>query len=64
MSTSVPTTAWTDPKREVEFTSGTAQSIADTTGQLLVDTAGVSVVDTGITATYMPATVWTEDDSE
>lgn len=64
MSTNVPATVWTDPVREVEFSSGAEVNIVDTVGQLLVDTVAVEVVDTGVTATYMPATTWTEDDSE
>jgi hypothetical protein len=64
MSTNVPTTTWIDPNNEVDFTSGTQITIVDTVGVTLVDTAGVTVVDTGVTATYMPATGWTEDDSE
>lgn len=64
MSANVPATVWQDPDQDVEYTVGDANSIVDPSGNTLVDPDGNQVIDTGVTADFIPATVWSEDDGE
>jgi hypothetical protein len=64
MSVDVPTTQWQDPNREVEYTVGDSNTIIDPDGNNLVDPSSNQIIDTGVTADYMAATGWSEDDSE
>lgn len=55
-------TVWQTPSGEGEFSTGTAQSLADPLGVALADPVGVSVVDTGQAFTDVPVTTWTASD--
>lgn len=61
--TNIPATPWQDPSREVEYTIGDASNIVDPLGDNLVDPNGNQVIDTGVTADYMAATDWEEDEA-
>ncbi len=64
MSVDIAATTWQDPFRQVEYEVGDTNDIVDPSGNYLVDPSGNQVIDTGVTADYMAASVWTEDDSE
>lgn len=64
MSVDVPVTIWQATDGLSEFSSEGTNDIVDTLGNNLVDTLGNQIVDTGVTQTMIPATEWTEDDSE
>jgi len=63
MSVGVPVTIYRDQSGLTEYTSEGANYIVDTTDTFLVDTNGDNIVDTGVLATLIPQTVWTEDNS-
>jgi hypothetical protein len=63
MSVDVPQTEWRDTNGLTEYSTGGVNNIVDTVGNFLVDPSSNFIVDTGVTATPIPATVWTEDDS-
>lgn len=57
-------TTWQDPSREVEYDIGGSNDIIDPSGNSLVDPSANQIIDTGVVADYMPATSWSQDDSE
>ena len=63
MATNVPVTIWRDTNGLTEYSSEGANDIADPLGNHLVDVLNNQIVDTGVTATPLPATVWTENDA-
>ena len=63
MATNVPQTVWRDQNGLVEYGSDGPNYIVDATDFYLVDPSGFYVTDTGITATLIPSTTWSEDDS-
>lgn len=58
-----PATTWVG-SQEQEYSQSTPNNIADVSGVMLVDASGVFVVDNGVTQVNLPATAWTEDDSQ
>lgn len=64
MSTDIPVTIWRNTDGFGEFSNTGVVDIVDTTGTDLVDTTGIQIVDTGVTFTDIPASIWTEDDSQ
>lgn len=63
MSTGVPATVWQPTDGLSDFSSQGANDIVDTLGNHLVDPSGSQIVDTGVIQTFIPSTVWAEDDS-
>jgi len=63
MSVDLPVTDWRPSDGNSDFDATGANNIVDTDGNQLVDTVANDIVDTGVTQTYLPATVWSEDDS-
>jgi hypothetical protein len=63
MPVNVPVTVYRDTSGLTEFSSESPNDIVDTLGNDLVDPSGNQIVDTGVIATLIPATAWTEDDS-
>lgn len=63
MSVNTPATEWRATSGLVDYSSEDFSYIVDTTGTFLVDPSGTFIVDTGVIATTIPATVWSEDDS-
>lgn len=63
MSVNAPATIWQDTQGLTEFSNTSPFNIVDSLGVFLVDPSAVFIVDTGVIATGIPATVWTEDDS-
>lgn len=62
-NTPPPATVWSGSQQE-EYSSTTANNIADSSGNTLVDASGNLVVDNGVTVTPLPTTVWSEDDTK
>lgn len=60
---STPVTIWQDTAGLIEFSNRGIYNIVDPSGTFLVDPSTVFIVDTGVLATPIPATVWSEDDS-
>lgn len=48
---------------EGEYTQGTANNLADSSGNTLVDATGVSLIDDGTTFTPLPQTTWSVNDT-
>lgn len=63
MSVNAPATVWRNTNGLTEYSSESANDIADTLGNNLVDTLGNQIIDTGVIATLIPATAWEQDDS-
>jgi hypothetical protein len=59
----LPATTWSDPTRTVEYSADTAVAIVDASAVAIVDASAVALVDTGVTADYLPATVWSGDNN-
>ncbi len=58
-----PATTWVGGQ-EQEYSGSTPNDIADNSGVLLVDATGIFIVDNGQTQTNLPATTWSEDDTQ
>ncbi len=58
-----PATTWVG-SQDQEYTQSNPNDIADASGVLLADASAVLVVDNGVTQTNLPATAWTQDDSQ
>lgn len=63
MSVDVPATVWRDTNGLSEYSNTGVDYIVDPSATYLVDPSGTYIVDTGVTATLIPATVWSQDDS-
>jgi len=63
MSVDTPQTVWRDTNGLTEYGSDGPNYVIDTTDFYLVDPSGFYITDTGVTATLIPGTVWSEDDS-
>jgi len=63
MAVDVPQTVWRDQSGLSEYGSDGPNYIVDTADFYLVDPSGFYITDTGVTATLIPATEWSEDDS-
>jgi len=60
-NTPPPATTWVG-SMEQEYSTGTANDIADSSGVLLVDASAVFVVDNGVAISPLPATTWIQQD--
>ncbi len=63
MSTNVPISIWRDTNGLVEYSNEGANYVTDTADFYLVDPDGFYITDTGVVATLIPDTRWSEDDS-
>ncbi len=57
---SVPATVW---RNDGEYSPTSAADVVDSVGVFLADTDGNLVVDTALTATPLPSTVWSKNES-
>ena len=57
-----PATTWLPAIGNGEFTTGSAETLADAAANTLVDASGDSLVDSGVTFNQMAATVWTDSE--
>ena len=53
-----PATTWLPAIGNGDFTTGSADTLADAAADTLVDASGNSLVDSGVTFNQMAATVW------
>lgn len=60
----IPLTIWRQTSGDSEATNPGVMFIVDTVGNFLVDTVGNFIVDTGTDFRLIPATIWTEDNSQ
>jgi hypothetical protein len=64
MAGGLPVTVWRDQQGIIDYGSDGVNNIVDIDDNYLVDINGNFVVDTGVTAAMVPATIWSEDDSQ
>lgn len=63
MSVNTPVSVWRDTQGLSEYSNSGVYNIVDTTATFLVDPSGVFIVDTGVLATIIPSTIWSENES-